>query len=111
MLNFREELIKTIEPKRGNPKIKKLAEDFLLETLKAIEKADYKTISAMKKITFVCTKVSIIVCLSMKISGIYSCNSYHEYTRAVFEETKRKLKLENFEVVEETEDSFSIIVP
>ena len=110
MLNFRKELIEAVEPKRGNPKIKKLAEDFLRETLKAIKESDAKTISEMKKIDFICSDVSIIVCLSKKCSGIFSCDSYKQYTREVFEEIKRKLKLENL-VIEEIEDAFSIIVP
>ena len=110
MLNFREELIKTIESKRGNPQIQKLAEDFLRATLNAIKESDDETISSLKKIDFICSDVSIIVCLSKKLSGIYSCDSYKQYTREVFEEIKRKLKLENL-VIEELVDAFSIIVP
>ena len=111
MLNFREELIKTIEPKRGNLKIKKLAEEFLRETLKAIKETDNKVISTMQKIIFICSDVSIIVCLSEKFSDTYSCTSYKEYTRDVYDEIKRKLKSENFVIEEIDKSAFAIIVP
>lgn len=111
-LNFRKELLETLSSKSYFPKTKKYAEDFLRETLQKTKETDDKDISKLNKIDFMCTEISIIVCLSKKTSGIYSCTSYEELTKEVFEEIRSRLKFEGLIIPEsEKEDSFSIMIP
>ena len=109
-MNFREELIGIVESKRGNQAIKNAAENFLKQTLEKIRKTDDKEIEGMKKLMFILTTQSVIVCITKKTSGVYY-SDFKQYNKEVFEELRRRMKLEGFVFIEEIEDSFSIAIP
>lgn len=110
MLNFREELIGIVESKKGNQAIKNAAENFLKQTLEAIRKTDDKEIACMKKLMFILTTESVIVCITRKTSGVYF-SDFKQYNKEVFEELRRRMKLEGFVFLEEIKNGFSIAIP
>ena len=110
MLNFREELIGIVESKTGNQAIKKAAENFLKRTLEAIQKTDDKEVAGIKKLDFILTTHEVIVCITKKTSGVYY-SDFKEHNKEVFEELKRRMKLEGFVFLVEMENVFSIAIP
>ena len=115
MLNFREELIKIIEPKKGNPIIKEMAEKVLKDLLVNLKKCDSMKLSESEKITFMCTDNSIIIHVydGDHGTGAFSTfSSTKNHNKEVFEEIRRKLKYENLvDKDREKENSFSILLP
>ena len=111
MLDFREELIGIVESKTGNQVIKKAAENFLKQTLDVLQKTDKNEFERMKKLDFILTTYEVIVCIpTKKTSGVYFSN-FKEYNKEVFEELRRRMKLEGFVFLQETENAFSIAIP